>query len=203
MKTQNRFLFYLLLLLLPTGFQAQNNYEVGLEITAANFSTFGGSFGGALKFAIVNDEDVAFGPTFRYHRFWSQNNFTGFSGSGSVAGGGFFVHYRLLEWFFLGTEIEMLQNPFRPMMPDRKWALTAFVGGGVSHEFQVSDNFRIRMNIGILYDVADALRDPYVHNPSPLRSSYFVKLTNPTNPNQGKYLPIIYRVAFFIPLTKN
>ena len=174
------------------------HYEVGIEFDGINISNLGGRFGGGLKFAIVEDETMAFGPSIRFQRFWSKNEFTGIEGSGTFVGGGGFFHYRLMDWFFLGTELEFLQNPYKTIDPSKNWSLTAFLGGGISRETPLGV-----LNLGIFYDVADALRDPLTTNPSPLRRSYFVKQQNP-NPQQvgpdGAFLPIIYRVAFFIPL---
>jgi len=189
-------------LLFQNKSHSQLNYEIGAEITAASFSTFGGTAGGGLKFSIVDDSGLAFGPSFRCQYFWTKNNYTGVGGSGAIYGGGAFVHYRLLEWFFFGAELEMLRNPFNYIKPEQRWALTAFVGLGMSREFHLKD-YPIRFNLGIFYDVADGIRDPLANNPSPLRNQYFIRLADPTDPaNKGRYLPIIYRIGFFFPLTR-
>lgn len=192
------FFFVFSLVVLPMIASAQDkNYEIGAEIQAASFSNLGGSVGGGLKFSIVEDETVAFGPSFRYQYMWSNNTFTGLSSSASTFGGGGFLHYRFMDWFYAGTEIELLQNPFNAVDPTKNWTLTGFIGGGISREWDW-----VRFNFGILYDVVDALKDPLTTNPSPLRRDYFVKRSNP-NPQggtQGSYLPIIYRVTFFFPL---
>lgn len=173
--------------------------EIGVEIQAASFSNMGGSIGGAVKWAFVEEDALAFGPSFRYQYLYSQNTYLGTSSSAFVAGGGGFLHYRFLEWFFLGTEIELLKNPYTYEFPDKKWALTAFLGGGISRSFGP-----VRLNVGILYDVVDGFSDPLSSNPSPLSSDYFFKIKDPNhpNPNAGKYLPIIYRIAFFFPLNR-
>lgn len=191
------FLTIISLTLLTSTVWSQRDYEIGLEVTAANGSNLGGTVGGSVKFALVDDEEWAYGPSIRYQYFWSNNSFTGINNNASLYGGGVFVHYRFLEWFFLGTEIELLRNPFPVIDPSKPWALTGFLGGGISREYG-----NIRLNLGILYDVVDALRDPLESNPSPLRNSYMIRRQSP-NPNagvQGELLPIIYRVAVFIPI---
>jgi hypothetical protein len=199
---KKRVLFSLLIstMFLPMHMLGQNKtYEVGVELQAASFSNLGGSIGGAAKFAIVEDETVAFGPSFRYQYFYVNNNFTGVSANGSTVGGGGFLHYRFLDWFYAGTEIEVLQNPFVTINPDKRWTVTGFLGGGISRQWG-----KVRLNLGILYDVVDALKDPLTSNPSPLRNDYFIRVQNPVNAQtQGAYLPIIYRVTFFFPLGFN
>lgn len=189
--------FFSLFLITSSTLFSQKEYEIGVEITAASGSNLGGSVGGSLKFAIVEDESLAYGPSIRYQYLWSNNNFTGINANASLFGGGGFLHYRLLDWFFIGTEIEMLTNPFPVINPDKKWSLTAFFGGGVHRDFDW-----VKLNVGLLFDAADALRDPLTSNPSPLRTSYFIQRKNPnpgSDPN-GAYLPIIYRIAFFFPI---
>lgn len=181
---------------------AQLNYEIGAEISAASFSTFGGTAGGGLRLSIVDQGGLAFGPSFRCQYFWSKNNYTGAGGNGVIYGGGAFLHYRFMDWFFVGAEVEMLKNPYNFMKPENRWALTSFVGLGMSREFLLKD-YPVRLNFGIFYDVADGIRDPLKNNPSPLRNSYFIRLSDPTDPtNQGRYLPIIYRITLFFPLTR-
>lgn len=190
---------FISILIAQTSFSQYNSYELGLEITAANGSNLGGTVGGSLKFAIVQDDELAFGPSFRYQYLWSNNTFTGINANATLWGGGGFLHYRFMEWFFLGSEIEMLKNPFPVINPQKRWSLTAFVGGGVHKDFDW-----VKLNFGLLFDVADALRDPLTSNPSPLRTSYFIKRTNPniaSGPNSA-YLPVIYRITFFFPLGK-
>jgi hypothetical protein len=175
----------------------RNDYEIGLEITAANGSNLGGTIGGSLKFAIVQDDALAFGPSIRYQYMWSNNTFTGLNQNASLYGGGGFLHYRLLEWFYVGTEIELLRNPFPVIDSEKEWSLTAFFGGGVHRDFDW-----VKLNLGLLYDAADAIRDPLTNNPSPLRNNYFLRRENP-NPGSGPnsaYLPIIYRLTFFFPI---
>jgi hypothetical protein len=193
-------LFFLVFTVINSSLFGQyKSYEVGLEITAANGSNLGGTIGGSLKFAIVEEEELAFGPSFRYQYMWSNNNFTGINANATLWGGGAFLHYRFMEWFFVGSEVEMLKNPFPVINPQKRWSLTALVGGGIHRDYDW-----IKLNLGILYDVADAIRDPLTSNPSPLRTSYFIKRQNP-NPGTGPsaaYLPIIYRIAVFFPIGK-
>lgn len=177
---------------------SNNHSEIGIDIQAASFSTHGGTVGGGLKYAYVLDNAIAFGPSFRYQYNWSKNEYLGTEGSNYTIGGGGFFHFRFLEWFFLGTEIELLRNPYRPQEPEKKWKLTTFVGGGLAKDFGP-----VVLNVGILYDIVDAVRDPHTTNPSPLSRGYFLKITNPKKPNYGKYIPLIYRIALFIPLNKN
>jgi hypothetical protein len=184
-------------LLSTTLLFGQKDYEIGVEITAASGSNLGGSVGGSLKFAIVEDEALVYGPSIRYQYLWSNNTFTGLNANASLFGGGGFLHYRFMEWFFVGSEIEVLTNPFPVIDPSKKWSLTAFFGGGVHKDFDW-----VKLNFGLLFDAADAIRDPLTSNPSPLRTSYFIQRQNPqpgSGPN-GAYLPIIYRLAFFFPI---
>jgi len=184
---------------------AQLNHEVGVEVTAASFSTFGGTVGGALKYGIALENGLVFGPSFRYQYFWSKNNFTGVGGSGSIYGGGIFMHYRFMEWFFAGTEIEILKNPFggsNLSVKRENWTPTIFLGVGMSKEFPIN-NYPIRINLGVFYDLYDGLRNDINSQPSPLRNNYFFKVQDPNNPNLARYLPFIYRIAVFIPLTQN
>lgn len=189
--------FFILLFVASNTLFSQKDYEIGLEITAASGSNLGGSVGGSLKFAIVEDEALAYGPSIRYQYLWSNNTFTGLNANASLFGGGGFLHYRFMEWFFVGSEIEVLSNPFPVINPEKKWSLTAFFGGGVHKDFDW-----VKLNVGLLFDAADAIRDPLTSNPSPLRTSYFIQRRNPnpgSGPN-GAYLPIIYRIAFFFPI---
>ena len=189
--------FFSLFLITSSTLFSQKEYEIGVEITAASASNLGGSVGGSLKFAIVEDEALAYGPSIRYQYLWSNNTLTGLNANASLFGGGGFLHYRFMEWFFVGSEIEVLKNPFPVIDPDKKWSLTAFFGGGVHRDFDW-----VKLNVGLLFDAADAIRDPLTSNPSPLRTSYFIQRKNPnpgSGPN-GAYLPIIYRIAFFFPI---
>lgn len=174
--------------------------EIGVEIGATNFGTNGGSIGGALRagFSEDHEESLAYGIMIRYHHFWNNNNFTGVSGSGSLYGGGGYLHYRFFEWLFVGAELEYVRSPFfipaSQGVTPRRWAAAGFLCAGAHKDFGW-----VKLNLGLQYDVIDAIRDDL--KPSPFRNQYFVRLTNPTQPTAGgKYLPIIYRLTFFFPI---
>lgn len=175
--------------------QVSTHHEIGVEVQAASISTRGGTIGGALKFAIVQEKELAFGPSLRFQYIWSHDLYYGTENKSFTYGGGAFLHYRFLEWFFVGTEIEILKNPFTYHFPDKQWALTAFLGGGISKDFG-----KVRLNVGLLYDIADGLRSTYNSNPSPLNREYFLRINDSQNPNMGRYIPLIYRFALFIPI---
>lgn len=184
------------------------HHEIGVDVQAASFSTHGGTVGGALRYALVSEETIAFGPTFRMQYLWSKNHTTGFQGqSFTTLGGGAFFHYRFLEWFFLGGELEYLRNPYwynnkgfydSKDKKIRKWNFTAFVGGGFSRELGP-----IRLNIGILYDLVDGLNGRLPPYWSPLSNDYFMRVRDAQDPEKGRYIPIIYRLSVFIPIGKN
>lgn len=183
------------------------HHEIGLDVQAASFSTHGGTVGGALRYALVSDETVAYGPTFRVQYMWSKNHTTGFQGkSFTTLGGGAFFHYRFLEWFFLGAELEYLKNPYwfnnkqfydAKEKKQRRWNLTAFVGGGFSKELGP-----VRLNIGILYDLVDGLNGRLPPYWSPLSNDYFMRVRDAQNPKNARYIPIIYRLSVFVPIGK-
>jgi len=182
---------------------AQYRPEIGIEIAAASASSLGGTIGGALRAGLGeaygdHKEGSAFGVILRYQHIWNTNNFTGLGASNSLFGGGVYWHYRFMEWFFVGAEMEYIKNPF--ILPPnqsgttRQWMLAAFVGGGASKDFNW-----VRLNLGVQYDIADALRDPL--RPSPFRNQYFIKIRNSAQPSAGaRYLPVIYRLTFFFPI---
>lgn len=174
-----------------TGFQ-YNGSEIGVDL-AFSASTFGGNFGLGLKYGVKLGEYVIVGPSVRYERLWSKNALVGVGGSANVYGGGAFIHARFFNALFLGAEYEHLKSPFNPSgfvngTESSSWAPTLFVGGG----FSMSFNERIRLNAGIMYDLINAVNSPF-------RNSYSFKVTD-ENGNIQRYLPIIYRVAFFFPL---
>ncbi len=157
--------------------------ELGLDVIFSA-GTFSGIAGGGLKYGFEVKENLIVGPSFRYQRAWSKPAYTGTSYAFSVYGGGGFAHYRLLNYFFIGTEIELLSTPFNVIAPTqgKTWALTALTGGGFSHAFE---NFRL--NAGIYYDIADSPNSPY-------RYGYFIKNS------AGEIQPIMYRLAIFFPI---
>lgn len=180
------------------GNDNQHHSEIGVEIQAASGSTHGGTIGGALRYAYVIDDQIVFGPTFRAQYIWSNDLYHGTDGHSFTYGGGGFFHVRFVDWLYLGADIEYLKNPYRTMKPNKKWALTGLLGGGIAHDFGP-----VVLSLGIMYDVVDALRNPLTSNASPLSGGYFLKIKNPKNPNQGRYIPLLYRITLFIPLDKN
>ena len=196
-----KLLTYSLASLLSFGALSQADIpEIGVEIGATNFGTFGGSVGGAIRAGLAEDhqEALAFGIMIRYHHFWNKNNFTGMGGSGSLFGGGAYMHYRFFEWLFVGAELEYVRNPFvippSPGVTPRRWEAAGFLAAGAHKDFDW-----VKLNLGVQYDVIDALRDPL--RPSPFRNQYFIRLSNPAQPGAGgEYLPIIYRLTFFFPI---
>lgn len=198
MKMKHILLIFSFLFSISFNSNAQNyDQQFGLEITGAQGSNLGGIIGGVLKYAFVddlgNDNYLAFGPSLRYQYFWSNNTFTGVQGSGSMFGFGGFLQFRFFEWFYLGSEVELIQNPFSP---NANWTPVGFLGGGIHHDFDF-----VQLNAGLMYDVIDGLRDPLSTVSSPLRNNYFIRKQNPVNQQQsGGYLPIIARITFFFPI---
>jgi hypothetical protein len=153
--------------------------ELGIDL---NFSasTFGGTGGLGVKLGFLQGEKFIVGPSIRYQQSWSDIN--GVKAGFAVYGGGGFAHVRLANYFFLGTEIELLSSPlqYSVITTNRKWIPVALAGGGFSRAF--TENFRL--NAGIMYDLVN-------HVDSPLRNGYFMKKEN------GIPIPVIYRIAFF------
>ena len=111
-------------------------------------------------------------------------------------GGGVFTHFRFFEALFLGVEFEMLKSPYlsngflnSPPSISDSWAPTLLLGGGFSKEF--NESFRI--NAGIMYDVINAENSPF-------RPNYTFKKKNEAG-QVIRILPIIFRLAFFIPIS--
>lgn len=160
--------------------------EIGFDMHfSAN--TFGGTGGLGLKFGIVRNKYISFGPSARYHYSFYKNN--GLTGSYSVYGGGAFVHGRFFNYLFVGFEFELLSNPYNYangiISAKRVWAPTGLLGFGFSHAFGEEENFRL--NAGIMYDIIDSPNSPF-------RPGYFMKKEN------GTLIPLIYRIAFFFKL---
>ena len=167
-----------------------NGSEIGLDLSFSA-SNLGGHFGLGLKYGVKLGEYIMIGPSVRYERLWSSNVTTGFNGSTNVYGGGAFVHARFFNALFLGVEYEHLKSPYNPqgfVATKSSWAPTVFVGGGFSMEL----NNRIRLNAGIMYDLVNATNSPF-------RDTYSFTIKD-ENGNIQRYLPIIFRVAFFFPL---
>ena len=171
---------------------AQTEYdgsEVGIELHGGA-SNLGGTFSLGLKYAAILNENYAVGPSFRLQRLWNNN--LGVSTSANLWGGGIWAHIRYKNVLFGGIEFEMIKSPYNPIgwVPaERKWSPTLFIGGGFSKEY----NEKIRINLGIFYDVINAENSPF-------RSSYTIKIKDSQTGQVQKILPIIYRINFFIPI---
>lgn len=198
---------FLLLLLVPVISLAQDENddwenesvlqgtELGIDITASG-SNFGGDVGLGLKYGVNLGQYFIVGPSARYEYIWWKNYVGGSalsSGGSHIFGGGLFAHARFYNAIFLGVEFEMLKSPYSSNgfinQTQGSWAPTLFVGGGYSQEF----NEKIRVHLGIMYDVIDA-------NNSPFKRSYVFQKKDAYG-NPAGFLPIIYRLAFFFPLT--
>lgn len=199
---KSKLIVFLIVTFLSVQFSFSQMYdkEIGVEITGARGSNLGGLIGGVLKFSFVSEtmgeNYLAFGPSVRYQYFWSNNTYTGIQANGSMLGFGGYLHFRFLDWFYVGTEAEIIQNPFNQFS---NWTPVGFLGGGIHKDFDF-----VHLNAGLMYDVIDALRDPYSKVSSPLSNNYFMRKQNSTNPQQaGGYIPIIARITFFFPLGRN
>lgn len=165
--------------------------EIGGDVhfSASNVGATGGI---GLKFGVVRNKYLSFGPSARYHySFYKQY---GLTGSYSVYGGGAFIHGRFFNSLFVGLEFELLSNPFSNtngiIAPKRVWVPTALLGFGFSRAFGEEQNFRL--NVGIMYDV--------INNPnSPFRPGYFMR-KHTADGTPGALIPLIYRIAFFFKL---
>jgi len=172
-----------------TGFQ-YNGSEIGADV-AFSASTFGGNFGIGLKYGFKLGEYIILGPSVRYERLWFKNGITAQEGGSNVFGGGAFVHARFFNALFLGVEYEHLKSPYNVnglLNVQNSWAPTLFVGGGFSMAFHE----KVRLNVGVMYDVINAENSPF-------RRSYSFTVKD-QNGNIQRYLPIVYRIAFFFPL---
>mgnify|MGYP000508600672 CR=1 FL=1 len=169
--------------------------EIGVDL-AFSASTNGGNAGIGLKYGLNLGEYFIVGPSVRYEYLWWKN-YVGpsevVSGNRHVYGGGVFAHARFFNALFLGAEFEMLRSPYDKngflSVLEKTWAPTLFLGGGFSMEF----NETVRINAGIMYDVIDPANSPF-------RSSYTFKKKTADGLNAG-YLPILYRIAFFFPIS--
>jgi hypothetical protein len=166
-----------------------NGSEIGVELHGGA-SNLGGTFSLGLKYAAIINENFAVGPSFRLQRLWNNN--LGVSTSANLWGGGIWAHARYKNALFGGVEFELIKSPYNPIgwVPaERKWAPTLFIGGGFSKEY----NEKIRINLGIFYDVINAENSPF-------RSSYNIKIKDSQTGQVQKILPIIYRINFFFPI---
>lgn len=187
-------LFVLFAAVLNHGFSQYNGSEIGIDATfhASQGGTNSGTFGFGLKYGLKYGDYVIAGPSVRYQRAWTNNTMTGQSSSFNIYGGGAFLHARFYNALFIGAEFEMLKSPYSTTgfltTGSSTWCPILFVGGGFSREF----NGKVRLNLGIMYDVINSLKSPF-------RSSYFIKSYD-QNGNVVRIFPVIYRLALFIPL---
>ena len=178
------------LILMPCSAQTEfNGSEIGIEIHAASVSNFGGTFSIGGKYAAILNENFAVGPSFRLQRTWNNN--LGVKTNINIYGAGLYAHARYKNALFAGAEFELLRSPYN-FIPfsegSKKWAPTLFLGGGFSKEY----NEKVRINLGIFYDVINAENSPF-------RSSYSIRIKNSEGQIQ-RILPIIYRINFFFPI---
>lgn len=159
--------------------------EFGIDATFYA-STNSGSFGLGLKYGIRNESNIIYGPSIRYQRDWTNNSTTGFKSGINIFGGGAFIHARFFDYFFVGSEFEMLTSPYpntgNVLLTKNNWIPTLLLGGGISMNLSES----VRINVGLMYDIID-------RPASPLRTQYFIR----TKTIPPDLLPIIYRFAFF------
>lgn len=165
-------------------------FELGADL-AFSSSTFGGNFGIGLKPGFKLGEYIIAGPALRYERLWFKNALLGYNDDLNVYGGGAFIHARFFNALFLGVEYEYLRSPFNlsgQLQVENSFASVLFLGGGFSMELKPW----IRLNAGIMYDAVNAVNSPY--------SRSYTFTVKDANGNIQRYLPIVYRIAFFFPL---
>lgn len=174
--------------------------EFGVDLTfyASSSQISSGTIGAGLKYGFKFGENFIAGPSVRYHRYWTNNTLTGQSAGFNIYGGGVFGHARFYNYLFLGAEIEFLRSPFTNFgtvntATTGQWVGTCLIGGGFSREFNES----IRVNAGIYYDILDVPNPSNPNNPNPNSplQPYLARNAN------GTVIPILYRIAFFFPLT--
>lgn len=155
--------------------------EIGFD-ALFSASTYGGIAGLGVKYGFVVKPNLIVGPSVRFQRTWTKNYSTSYAFN--VYGGGGFIHYRIMNYFFIGAEVEALSSPFNYLNPTggRTWVMTALCGGGFSHSFG-----DFRLNAGIMYDIINSQNSPY-------RYGYIIRNS------QGVLQPIIYRLALFFPI---
>lgn len=171
--------------------QTTTGSEIGID-GYFGASSQGGSYGLGLKYGYKKTPEFIWGPSFRLMRYWSNPYNSIYVGHYNVWGGGIYAHYRYQNLLFFGGEFELLKNPFALLNNAKtEWVPTLFLGGGFSKEY----NEKIRLNVGIFYDVINSINSPF-------RTSYTMKKTSTTGQIVG-YVPVIYRLSIFIPLNKN
>lgn len=172
--------------------------EIGIDgsFSYSSSQIKSGTLGLGLKYGFVFNEDFIVGPSVRYQRYWTNNTLTGQASGFNIYGGGVFAHYRLIDYLFLGAELEFLRSPFTNFgaasTTSSKWVGTCLVGGGFSHLF----NDSWRLNAGIYYDILDVPNpsNPSNNNPNSPLQPYQLRNAN------GTVIPILYRIALFFPL---
>lgn len=180
-------LFFLLVINYSVNAQKIEQIELGAD-GYFGASSLGGSYGFGPKLGFQLDENWVVGPTFRYQRSWSS--LAGQTFGRTTWGGGAFIHARFKNVVYLGAEFEYLKSPTNyvdPIATDT-WVPTLFVGGGFSKEY----NQRIRLNVGIYYDLIDNLNSPF-------RTSYMMTIKNEVG-QVVKFIPVIYRISFVFPI---
>ncbi len=195
---KNYILIFSLLSIFSTLGQVEiTSQELGIE-GYFGVSNQNGSFGIGPKYGFVLNENYVVGPSIRIQRNWS--NVLGNSFGQTIYGGGVFAHaryatkgkstvYGALEFEYLRSPFNFLNNQQLGSEATKIWAPTLFLGGG----FLIRVNNVIGINAGILYDVINA-------DNSPFRSSYPFKIKNEAG-QITKILPIIYRLTFLFKIS--
>lgn len=186
--------FCLLISIISFGsFSQIEGSEIGFDVTA-NASNFNGTVGIGLKYGFNFNENFIAGPSLRYHRYWFNSATSNIKGGYNILGGGAFIHARLYDYFYLGSEFEILHSPinFGASANPKKWVPVLLVGGGFS--MMIAE--KLRFNAGLMYDLLDIqnLQNPNNVNPnSPLQP--YIRVS------QKKLVPLLYRISFFIPIS--
>lgn len=182
--------------------QGVQGTELGIDLTfsytSSQYSQGTVGFGG--KYGFLFGDGFIAGPSVRYQRTWTNNpyNTTSATTGFNIYGGGGFIHYRFANYMFVGSEIEILKSPYTSYgylsNTSSKWVPTCLLGGGFSG--MIGENFRL--NAGVMYDILDIPNpsDPNNINPNSPLQPYVAR-----NKKTGVVIPIIYRIAFFIPLS--
>ena len=165
--------------------------EIGADI-AFSAGSNGGKVGLGLKYGAKFGKYIIAGPSVRYDLTWIKTQIgteNGQNGKYNIYGGGAYIHGRFYNALFVGAEFEYLRSPFTEtgaLSTTPTWVPTLFLGGGFSMEFKE----KIRLNAGIMYDVINSKKSPF-------RNSYKRISAADGTP---RFIPIIYRIAIFIPL---
>lgn len=161
------------------SFTQQGSKEIGVDL---NFwsGTNGGSVNVAPRFGYEVIDNLVVGPSIRLISHWSS--LYGVKYSTTTFGFGGYAHYRFLDWFYAGADVELYFPNYNYKIGATKMKSVApamILNAGLSRK--IGDSFRI--NAGINYDVINDVN-------SPLRPSYIAKT------NKGVRIPLFYRVAF-------